>query len=117
SVGCLGRCVHNRPIGMIPEQEVRILSQFLHRLPPWRSDESLSIVLAGDVPQLQWIPAAERNLSAAVKHFAAEVEVLIDNDHGRAKIPRTNRSRQTCAPSSDNDDICLVVPLVRLRWG
>src|SRR5947207_1542037 len=41
SVGCLSRSVHNRPIGMVSEQEVRILRQFLYRLPPWRRDESL----------------------------------------------------------------------------
>src|SRR5205809_2889354 len=83
SVGCLGRGVHNRPIGMVSEQEVRILRQFLHRLPPWRRDESLPVILAGNVPQLQWIPAAKRNLPAAVQHLAAQVEVLVDDDHGR----------------------------------
>src|SRR6266571_1326277 len=58
SVWCLGRCVHHRPIGVVPEQEVRIFSEFLHRLPPWRRDESLPVVFAGDVPQLEWIPTA-----------------------------------------------------------
>ena len=71
SVGCLGRGVHNRPIGMVPEQEVWILSQFLHRLPPWRRDETLPVILAGDVPQLEGIPASKRNLSAAMQHLAA----------------------------------------------
>src|SRR5437773_3346268 len=71
SVGCLGRGVHHRPIGMVPEQEVRILGQLLHRLPPWSRDEPLSVVFALDVPQLEWIPAAKRNLSAAMQHLAA----------------------------------------------
>src|SRR5437762_237044 len=111
SVGCLGRRGHNRPIGMVSEQEVRILSQFLHRLPPWRCDESLPVILAGNVPQLKGIPTAKRNLPAAVQHLAAQVEVLVDDDHGRAKVPRTNGGGQPGAPSSDDDDIGLVVPL------
>src|SRR5205814_2806979 len=48
SIGCLGRGIHDGPIRMVPEQEVRILGQFLHRLPSWRRDESLSVILAGD---------------------------------------------------------------------
>src|SRR5439155_1382643 len=90
SVGCLGRGVHNRPIGMVSEQEVRILRQFLHRLPPWRRDESLPVILAGNIPQLKGITTAKRNLPAAVQHLAAQVEVLVDDDHGRPKVPRTN---------------------------
>src|SRR2546427_2009555 len=111
SVGCLGRRVHNRPIGMVPEQEVPILSQFLHPLPPLRCDQSLPVILAGNVPQLKGIPTAKRNLPAAVQHLAAQVEVLVDDDHGRAKVPRTNGGGQPGAPSSDDDDIGLVVPL------
>src|SRR5213593_2007623 len=111
SVGCLGRRVHNRPIGMVSEQEVRILSQFLQRLPPWRCDKSLPVILAGNVPQLKGIPTAKRNLPAAVQHLAAQVEVLVDDDHRRAKVPRTNGGGQPGAPSSDDDDIGLVVPL------
>jgi hypothetical protein len=83
---------------MVPEQEVRILRQFLHRLPPWRRDESLTVILAGDVPHLKRIPAAKRNLPAAVQHFAAQVEVLVDNDYGRAKISRANGGRQPVQP-------------------
>ena len=30
AVGGLRRGVHDRPVGMVPEQEVRILGQFLH---------------------------------------------------------------------------------------
>ena len=35
----LGRGVHDRPVGMVPEQEVRILGQFLHAVPPRSRDE------------------------------------------------------------------------------
>src|SRR5947208_943990 len=111
SVGCLGRGIHDRPIRMVSEQEVLILSQFLHRLPPWRRDESLWIVFAGDVPQLKWIPAAKRNLSAAMQHLAAWVEVLIDDDYGHAEIPGPNGGRQPGAPCSDDHDVRFVVPL------
>jgi hypothetical protein len=96
---------------MVSEQEVRILGQFLHRLPPWRRDESLPVILAGDVPQLKGIPTTKRNLPAAVQHLAAWIEVLIDNYHGCPKVSRTNGRGQTGAPSSDDDYIGLVVPL------
>ncbi len=107
----LGRGVHDRPVGMVPEQEVRILGQFLDLLLTWRRDEPLPIVFAGDVPQLEGIPTAQRDLSAAMQHFAADVEVLIDDDHGCPEVPRPNRGRQPGCPCSDNNDICLVVPL------
>ena len=66
---------------MVPEQEVRILGQFRHGLLPWSRDEPLLVALAFDVPQLERIPTAERDLSAAVQHLASGIEVLIDDDH------------------------------------
>src|SRR5262249_513324 len=111
SVGRLGRSVHDRPVCVVPEQKVRIFSQFLYRLPRWRRNESLPAILPTHVPQLKCIPAAKRNLSPAMQHLAAQVEVLVDNDHGRAKVPRANGGRQPSASSSDNDDVRLVVPL------
>src|SRR5437016_3775574 len=111
SVGCLGSGVHNRPIGMVSEQQVRILSQFLHRLPPWNRNESLLVTFALYVAQLDWIPTSKRNLSAAMQHLAAEVEVLVNDDDGGPKVTRTNGSGQAGASSSDDDDIRLIVPL------
>ena len=102
---------------MVPEQEVRILGQFLHRLLPWSRDESLFVAFACDVPQLERIPAAKRDLSAAVQHLAAGVEVLIDDDHRRAKIARPNGGGQPGASCSDDDDIGLVVPLNGVGGG
>src|SRR6185436_15132999 len=115
AIGRLGRGIHDRPIRVVPEQEVRILSQLFYSLPTWRRDESLAVVLAGDVPQLEWIAAAKRNLSAAMQHLAAEVEVLVDDDHRCAKVPRPNGSGQAGAASSDDDDVGLVGPWNGLR--
>src|SRR5437879_10274308 len=117
SVGCLGRSVHNRPIGMVSEQQVRILGQFLHRLPPWSRNEPFLVAFAFNVAQLDWIPTSKRNLSAAMQHLAAEVEVLVDDDHGGPKVTRTNGSGQAGASSSDDDDIRLIVPLDGLCGG
>ena len=35
----LGRGVHDRPVGVVPEEEVRILGQFLHGVQPRSGDE------------------------------------------------------------------------------
>src|SRR5262249_22199955 len=86
-------------------------SQFLHGLPPWRRDESLAVILAGNVSQLNGIPTAKGDLAAAVQHLAPWIEVLINNDHGCSKVSRTNGCGQTGAAGSDDDDIGLVVPL------
>ena len=102
---------------MIPEQEVRILGQFLHGVLPWRGHESLPIAFAGDVPQLEGIPTAKRDLSAAMQHLAAGVEVLIDDDHGRPKVPCANSGRKPGAPCSDDNDIRFVVPFNRVGRG
>jgi len=107
----LGRGVHHRPVGVIPEQEVRILGQLLHGVLSRSSDESFAVALAGDVSQLKRIPAAQRNLSAAVQHLAAQVEVLIDDDDGRPEIARANGGRQPGAPAADDHHVGLVVPL------
>ena len=74
-------------------------------------DEPFLVALPGDVPQLERIAAAERDLAAAVQHLAADVEVLIDDDHGQAGIARPNGARQPGAPCADDDDVRLVVPL------
>src|SRR5262249_3771175 len=95
----------------------RILSQFLHRLASWRGDEPFFVMFAGDVTQLQRIAPAKRNLSAAVQHLAADIEILVDDDHRRAKITRANGRGQAGTSSSDDDDVCFVVPSNRLGGG
>src|SRR5437762_13465520 len=50
-----------------------------------------------------------------MQHLAAQVEVLVDDDHRCAKVPRPNGSGQAGAASSDDDDVGLVVPLNGLR--
>ena len=107
--GLSGR-VHDGPVGVVPEEEVGILGQLLHRVQPRRRHEPFRVALALDVALLQRIVAAERHQAAAVQHLAAKVEVLIDDDHRRAEIARANRRRKARAPAADDDDIGLVVP-------
>src|SRR6266850_1126227 len=76
----------------------------------WSRDEPLRVAFACDVPHLEGIPTAKRDLSAAVQHLAARVEVLIDDDHGRAKVPRPNGGGQPGASCPDDHDIRLVGP-------
>src|SRR5262245_21760728 len=113
----LGRGVHHRPIGVVLEQEIGILGQLRDAVLPRSGDEPLWIALALDVPLLERISSTQRNLSAAVEHLAAWIEVLIDDDHRRTKIARANGGRQSGAAGADDDDVCLVVPSDRVKRG
>ena len=116
-VGRLRRGVHHRPVGMIPEQEVGILGELRRRV-RWRGgDETLRIALASDVPELQGISAAKRNPSPTVQHLAADVEVLIDDNHGCAQVARPDGGGQAGAPCADDYDVRLVMPTNRVRRG
>ena len=45
-----------------------------------------------------------------MQHLAADVEILIDEDHRRAEVARANGGGQPDAPRTYDDDIGLVVP-------
>src|SRR5262245_9353697 len=106
----LRRGIHDGPVGVVSEQEVRILGQLLRFLHWWSGDETFLVAFAFDVPELQWIAAAERHLPAAVQHLAADVEILINKDDRRAEVARANGGWQPDAARADDDDIRLVVP-------
>src|SRR5262249_58463770 len=85
-------------------------SQALTRLPRGALHNSAWTLLDRVAPKRGWRPAAKRNLSAAMQHLAAQVEVLVDDDHGCPEVPRTNGGWQPGAPASDDDHIGLEVP-------
>jgi hypothetical protein len=86
-------------------------------VPPWDRNESFLVAFAFNVAQLNWIATAKRNLSAAVNHLAAQIEILVNDDDRRAKVPRTNGGGQPGGACSDDDYIGLVVPFNGFGWG
>ena len=111
AVGGLGRRIHDRPVRHVAEQEVDVLGQFRHVLLGGNRDEAFGVGFAGDVPQLQRVAAAERDLGATVEHLSTGLVVLLDHDNGRAQIARADRGGQAHATAADDDNVCFVVPL------
>ncbi len=60
----LRRVIHDGPVGVVPEQEVRILGYFLRLVHGRGCDEAFLVALALDVAELERIAAAERHLRA-----------------------------------------------------
>ena len=84
----LRRDVEHRPVGHVPEQEVDVFPHFLGLVQRSNRDEAFLVGFAGDVAQLAGVAAAQRDLAAAVGHFAADVEVLVDDEHPQAGVAR-----------------------------
>ncbi len=59
---------------------------------------------------LNWIASAERHPGAAVQHPAADVKILIDDQHSGAEIPGANGCSQACTAATGDDNIHFVVP-------
>ncbi len=111
AIGGMRADVEHGPVGDVPEQEIGILGHVRRLVQRRDLDEPLLIALPGDVPQLPRIAAAERDLAAAVQHLAADIEILIDDEHGETGIACPDRARQSGTPGTDDDKIHLVVPL------
>ncbi len=45
-----------------------------------------------------------------MQHAAAEIEVLVDDEHARAKIARADRGREARAAAAGDDDVDVVIP-------
>ena len=94
AVGGMRADIEHGPVGDVPEQEIGVLGHVLRLVQRRDLDEPFLVTLPGDVPQLARVAAAERDLAAAVQHLAADVEVLVDDEHVQAGIPRPDRARQ-----------------------
>jgi hypothetical protein len=62
-------------------------------------------------------PPPSDDLRSAVQHLAANVEVLINNEHAQAGIPRPDGAGQSGRPRTDNDKVCFIVPLDAIDGG
>ena len=117
AVGRLRRDVEDRPVGHVPEQEVSIFPKLVRLVQRRDLDEAFLVAFARDVSQLHRVAAAERDLRSAVQHLAANVEVLINNEHAQAGIPRPDGAGQSGRPRTDNDKVCFIVPLDAIDGG
>src|SRR5262249_48970719 len=62
------------------------------------------------VPFLDGVAAAERCPAPAVHKLPANVEVLVDDEHGRPEIPRPDGGMQPHAPRPEDDHVRFIVP-------
>jgi hypothetical protein len=104
-----GAPVHDRPVGHILEQKVRVVLQI-----GWRNERSGQTetvrVGAHAIPALYGIPAAKGDEATTVDHLAANIKIRIHNQHGCSEIARPDRGVKSCAPRSADNNICFVVP-------
>ena len=110
AVRVLGSEVEDRPVGDVGEEQLDVVVELLGILDGSDGDVTVLVALALHVSLLDRIAAAERDERPAVQHPAAEVEILVDDEHGRAEIARPNRRRQARAAAADDHDIGFVVP-------
>ena len=113
----LRRDVEHTPVGHVPEQEVDIFPHFLGLVQRRNLDEAFLVGFAGDVAQLARVAATERDLAAAVRHFTADVEVLVDDEHPQAGVARPDGAWQAGSARADNDEVYLIVPLDAVGGG
>ena len=111
AVGVLGLDVEDRPVGDVGEEQFDVVVEFLGTLERPDGDIAVLVALAFHVPELDRIAAAERDEGPAVQHPAAEVEVLVDDEHRRAEIACPDRRGQAGAAAARDDDVGFVVPL------
>ena len=109
-VRALGLGVDHRPVGDVREQQVDAVVELFGRLDGIGGDQSLLVALALHVPALDGVAAAEGHEGPAVQHPAAEVVVLIDDQHAGPEVPRADGRGQARAPAPRDDDVHLVVP-------
>ena len=102
--------VHDRPIDLIPEQKIGIVGHCLVGFHIGNRDQPLRVALSGEVAFLDGVAGAEGDVAVAVDHAAADVEVLIDNDHRRAEVAGADGGGEPHGSASEDDDIRFVVP-------
>src|SRR5215469_2256923 len=82
--------IDHRPVGYIPEQAVGIVFQ-IFRLDERSFEPQALRVGPRAVPLLNGVATAKRGPAAAVHQFAADVEVLLEDDHRRPEVARSHR--------------------------
>ena len=109
-VPCPPTRVDEGPVGHVLEEKVGRILQRIRRLQRRHSHESFRIACSREIAHLHGIAATERHFPAAMKHPAADVEILIDNDDGGPEVAGTDGGRKTGTTGSDDDDVGFVVP-------
>ena len=106
----LAAAVQDRPVRDVGEQQIDAVVELLGRLDGRARDEPFLVALAFLIAELERIAAAQRDERAAVQHAAAEIEVLIDDEHGGAEIAGPDRGREPGAAAAGDDDVEVVIP-------
>ena len=101
--------IDHRPVGHVPEQAVGVVFQIL-RLDARGGQPHALGVGRGAVPFLYGVAAAERGPAAAVHQLAADVEVLVDDEHGRPEIACPDGGMQPDAAGPEDDHVRFIVP-------
>ncbi len=108
------RGIDDRPVGHVPEEKVGVVFQ-IRRLEQRRRQPQAVGVGRRPVPFLYRVPAAKRRPAAAVDQLAADVEVLVDHEHGCAEVARPDGGMQPHAARAKDNDIGFIIPFDALR--
>src|SRR6266446_3548960 len=101
--------VDDRPVGHVPKEPVGVIFE-ISRLDARRRQPQAIGVRRSPVPLLYRIAAAERCPAAAVHQLAADIEVLVDDEHRRAEVSGPDSGMQPHASRPEDDDIRLIIP-------
>jgi hypothetical protein len=103
------RGVDDRPVGHVPEQAVGVVFQ-VFRLEPRRRQPHAVRIGRRAVPLLYRVAAAERRPAAAVHQLAADIEVLVDDEHRRPEVAGPDGGMQPDTAGAEDDHVRFVVP-------
>src|SRR6185312_5254690 len=70
----------------------------------------LRVAFSGEIAFLDGIATAQRHVAVAVDHYAADVEVLFNDDHRRAEVAGADGGGKPRGSCPEDDDIRFVVP-------
>ena len=101
--------VDDRPVGRVDEQRLGVVGHIRGRQ-QWGGQPSVGVGTAESVALLDGVAAAERRLSAVVRQFATDIEVLLQNQHIGAQVMGAFRRHDSGPTGAAHDHIRLVVP-------
>jgi hypothetical protein len=102
--------VDNRPIRHISKETVGVIFQIFGLDERGGQPQAFGIGYR-PIPFLYGVAAAKRCPAAAMHQLPANVEVLVDDDHGRAQVPRPDGGMQPHTPRPKDNHVGFVIPL------
>jgi hypothetical protein len=114
AIPCDARGIDDRPVRHVPEQAIGVVFE-IFRLDLWRGQTQALRVGRHAVAFLDGVAAAERGPAAAVDELPADVEILVDHEHGRTEVACPNRGVEPDASRAENHHVRFVVKANALR--